>query len=253
MHQHLVLFDVDGTLLRTGGVSTAAIRTALLAVYGTVGLFDSYSLGGRCLTEIVRDVLQGSGIPPSQIERDRGKVYQVMLESLAEVIRRGNHGIQACPGGLALVEEVYQREEMLPGLLTGNPREYAELKLRSAGYDTCRFVLGAYGDEADCRADLVKLARERAREIDGHAFSGAFTVIIGDTLHDIACARASGARSLIVRNGAGSRAALEEAGADVVFDDLRDVQAVVRAIPPTPRPDLRPESKSGSLRWGDLP
>jgi phosphoglycolate phosphatase-like HAD superfamily hydrolase len=253
MHQHLVLFDVDGTLLRTRGVSTAAIRTALLEVFGTVGSLDSYSLGGRCVSEILWDVLQGSGIPTSKIERNQSKVYQVMLESLAEVISRGNHGIEACPGGVALVEEVCRRGDMLSGLLTGNPREYAELKLRSAGYNTHSFVIGAYGDEAKYRVDLVKLARERAWEVDGCAFPGVSTVIIGDTVHDIAGARASGARSLIVVNGAGSRAALEEAGADVVFDDLQDVQAVVMAITTPPSPDLRLESRFESNRCGDLP
>jgi phosphoglycolate phosphatase-like HAD superfamily hydrolase len=115
------------------------------------------------------------------------------------------------------------------GLLTGNLRRGAELKLGQYGV-LDHFAFGAFADDSHERNLLGPFARKRAGEAHGTEFQPAGTFIIGDTPHDIACAKAIHAHGVGVATGRYSRAALEAAGADFVFDDLSDVDGVIRTL-----------------------
>ncbi len=120
----------------------------------------------------------------------------------------------------------------MQSVLTGNTREAAEIKLRAFGLD--RYLdldIGAYGTDDDTRANLVKVARQRAEQAArGITFDTATTVLIGDTPNDVTAARDGGARIIAVATGSDSAADLAAAGADTVLDDLTDTPAVLAAI-----------------------
>jgi phosphoglycolate phosphatase-like HAD superfamily hydrolase len=119
---------------------------------------------------------------------------------------------------------------VIQSVLTGNTRPAAEIKLGTFGLD--RYLdldVGAYGTDDD-RANLVKIARQRAEEAQGVRFDPTSTVLIGDTLNDVAAARNGGARIIAVATGSDSAEDLASAGADTVFEDLTRTDGVLTAI-----------------------
>ena len=140
---------------------------------------------------------------------------------------------RAQPGAAAALAAVAAQTTptAVQSVLTGNVRAMAEMKLRALGLtDHLDLDVGAYGDTADCRADLVRLARSKAAVAYRHDFAGSETVLAGDTPLDVAAALSAGARSLGVATGASTAAELAAAGADAVLPDLADPSAVVAAI-----------------------
>jgi phosphoglycolate phosphatase-like HAD superfamily hydrolase len=131
---------------------------------------------------------------------------------------------------LAALEPYETDRRALVGLLTGNVQHGAALKLRSAGLDPARFVVGAFGSDSHSRADLPAVAAKRATERTGRRFTGADLVVVGDTPDDVACARPMGARTVGVATGFYDTAALRAAGATHVFENLGDTQAVLQAL-----------------------
>jgi phosphoglycolate phosphatase-like HAD superfamily hydrolase len=104
------------------------------------------------------------------------------------------------------------------------------LKLRSAGLDPARFVVGAFGSDSHHRPNLPAVAAQRAAQRTGRPFGGADVVIIGDTPDDVACCKPLGARSVGVATGFYDVSALRAAGATHVFADLGDTHAVLDAL-----------------------
>ena len=116
------------------------------------------------------------------------------------------------------------------GLLTGNLKAGADLKLRAAAVEPGRFAVGAYGSDSGRRAELPAIAAQRATALVRRPFAGADLVIIGDTPDDVACGRPIGARSVAVATGFYDPAALRAAGANHVFESLADTPAVLDAL-----------------------
>jgi phosphoglycolate phosphatase-like HAD superfamily hydrolase len=223
----LVLFDIDGTLVLTGRAGVRAMTRAMAEVFGVEGAFNDISMAGRTDWYLLSIALSQAGqtLNPSEFERFRA-VYVRFLEE--EVLERGEGRKGIMPGVRDLLDTLASRDDVLLGLLTGNFVEAARIKLEH--FDLWRyFRCGAYGDDAEDRNALVPVAVERARASDGRR---AFTrvVVIGDTPHDIACAAAAGATSLAVATGGFDVDSLRSAGADVVFEDLGDTQAVLHVI-----------------------
>ncbi len=233
--RYLVLLDIDGTLLWPDGAGRAAMVAALERVYGTAGPIDSYYLGGRTDLEAVHDLMRAAGLPPEVIEARYSAFAAAFSEELRRRLALGLHHIRPCPGGPELVGALLARPDTLTGLLTGNLKPTAALKLEAAGYSPADFRVAAFGGEAAERALLFKLAVERAARLAGCDFPGQQVVVIGDTPADVQCGQPYGARAIAVLTGSHPRAELEAAGADFIFDDLADTQAVLEAIfaPPT--------------------
>ncbi len=225
---HLVLFDIDGTLLNSHGAGRRAMKRALLAVYGTAGDLDGYNMAGKTDRRIIHDVLVAAGLSADDIAARFPRyeaVYADMLEE--EVARRRPTPL---PGARDLVVRLARREDVVLGLLTGNLPEGAYIKLRSAGFDPRLFVVTAFGDDALDRHELPPVAVARAHALTGHRFRGKEVVIVGDTPLDIACGREIGARSVAVATGPYSLEDLAPHGPDALLPGLADVERAEAVI-----------------------
>jgi len=229
----LILFDADGTLLWTNGAGRRAIHRALLDEMGTAGPIDGYRFDGKTDPQIVRELLELAGHPECRSDDRITAVCRRYVDLLAAELAKPTQATKLYPGIkelLAALDTYESGGRALVGLLTGNVQDGAALKLRSAGLDPARFVVGAFGSDSHARADLPAVAAQRAAERTGRRFTGADLVVVGDTPDDVACARPMGARTVAVATGFFDTAALRAAGATHVFENLGDTQAVLQAL-----------------------
>lgn len=225
--RRLVLFDVDGTLLSSGRLARDVFAEALIDVFGTAGDIDAYRFEGKLDPVIVTELMRGAAISEERIELDRAAALARYLDLLEAALERQRPTLK--PGIAELVPEVASAPAAVTALLTGNLERGARIKLRAARlWEHFRF--GVWGDEAPRREQLGPLALERARALTGLAFAGADCVVVGDSVHDVACGKAVGGRVVAVATGRTRASELEEAGADVVFPDFSNVAAAREAI-----------------------
>ncbi len=227
--KRLVLFDIDGTLVSTHGAGSRAVRHALLEVYGETGPIDSYDFHGRTDPQIVRELLRHAGLEDRAIEARFDELWGVYLEGLERELEKPDANSHTLPGVVPLLDALHETGDDLIALLTGNIEPGARLKLSAVDlWD--RFDFGAYGSDHERRDRLPAVAQRRALERSGLEFHGHDIVIIGDTPFDVTCGRELGVWTVAVATGKHTPRELEEAGADVVFEDLSDTLAVVDAI-----------------------
>jgi phosphoglycolate phosphatase-like HAD superfamily hydrolase len=224
----LLLFDVDGTLLRARGAGRRALKTALEGVYGTAGAIEQYDLSGKTDQRIVFDLMEASGLLRDAVKERLDDVFEAYARGLAEEIGDGR-GVVTLPGVAELIRRLDLTDGVLLGLLTGNIEEGARIKLgptRLWPY----FRVGAFGSDDADRRRLPSLAARRAHALIGHPFRPEEVLVIGDTPLDIDCARAFGARAVAVATGNYPRAQLLGEQPDLFFDDLGDVDRVARLL-----------------------
>jgi phosphoglycolate phosphatase len=227
----VVLFDIDGTLLTAAGVGRIALRRTLIKVLGDGTAADTAALSGRVDWGIWREVMGNAGYSTDEVDAQIGDYLRLFVAELAAVMAEPDlPKPRLLPGVTPLLEALRQDEKILIGLVTGNSETAAWLKLGYAGIAPY-FWFGAFGNEAWERNALPAIALERAsRFAEGRLFTGADTVIIGDSIHDVACAKTIGATVIGVPTGIESADALALAGADVVLPTLEDTDAVLRII-----------------------
>jgi phosphoglycolate phosphatase-like HAD superfamily hydrolase len=221
----LVLFDIDQTILHSGGAGEKALTMASRDRFGREETLDHIEIAGKTDVWIAHRIFEAHGIEAHQ--ENVGKFLDGYIEYLRTELGR-NEG-RLLPGFPEILEALARLPNVALGLLTGNLRRGAELKLGHYGVLDF-FAFGAFADDSHERNLLGPFARKRATERHGTDFQAGDIYIIGDTPHDIACAKAIHARSVGVATGRYSRAALEAAGADFVFDDLSDVAGVIRTL-----------------------
>ena len=215
--KHLVLFDIDGTLLRCGPQVGPLFVDALASVYGGHGSLGGYSFAGKTDPRIVLDLVRATGRGDDEILTKLPTMRRTYLTNLQRGLRR--EGMRLLPGVRNLLQELTARDDILLGLLTGNWRGGAEIKLGRFGLNRY-FAFGAFGDDAVNRRDLVPVALERAAKLAGRSFEPERTLIVGDTVLDVDCALSAGAQSMAVTTGFTDAEHLEAAGAHWVFQDL---------------------------------
>ena len=223
--QRLILFDIDGTLLWTHGAGREATRLAMLEVFGTEAGINEHVFGGKTDWYTLVELLGRIGYTPEDVALSMPRFHEAMARNLQNII--GNYNVQACPGALALVESLHQRDDVLLGLVTGNVQDAAAVKLRAAGYDPAWFPVGAYGHEAYDRDHLPPIALARAVEHYRQNIAAEEVFIIGDTPADVACARALGAIAVAVGTGFCKREDLVACSPDHLIDDLSGFLAIL--------------------------
>lgn len=214
---HLILFDIDGTLLLTGGAGGRALTRALGEVFLVQDGFRGISMPGRTDPHIVTEALTRAGIAADAPRLARFR--ERYAECLREEIRRDGPRKGVLPGVRPLLDALQSRRDAFLAVLTGNYTDAATIKLEY--FDLQRyFACGAYGEEAEDRNGLVPVALDRARACGLNGQRLDRVVVVGDTPLDVACAHASGAVAVGVATGGHSTRELAESGADAVFEDL---------------------------------
>jgi phosphoglycolate phosphatase len=211
----LYLFDIDGTLVDTGGAGMAALKEATHEIFGAEG--PSLDLAGSTDLGIVANIHAYFEVEST---RDRFDHYiQIYLAKLDWQLTHGGFPGRVYSGVTELLLKLAGDPDAAVGLLTGNTAGGAATKMRHFGL-AAHFAFGAYGcDHAD-RNRLGPIALTRAAAHSGKNFSAAETWVIGDTPKDIGCAHAIGARCLAVATGQFTAHQLQAAGADQVVESL---------------------------------
>jgi phosphoglycolate phosphatase-like HAD superfamily hydrolase len=220
----ILLFDIDGTLVRTGGAGKAAMEAALVAAFGVAELRDEVPYSGRTDVAIGRDLLRVHGIDPTP--ENQHALREAYLTNLPESLR--SKGGTVCPGVPELLAAVAGKPGVVLGLLTGNVRRGAMHKLGHFGlWDY--FACGGFGDDHSDRDDVARSAVAAVRGHLGRDVDPADVWVIGDTPLDVSCARAIGAKVVAVATGWHPADELAGHNPDLLFEDLSDPARLLAA------------------------
>lgn len=217
----LVLFDIDGTLVRTGGAGVKAFRMVFETVFGASDGFEKMKFAGRTDRSLVREFFTFHGIPANEENFQKFTDHYVFwLDHILQTSKT-----ELCPGVMEFLDALKNLQEPpLLGLLTGNIRLGAEIKLRHSGIWE-RFQTGAFADDHEDRDCIAGVARDRGERILGKKLAPEQVVVVGDTPLDVRCGRAIGARVLAVATGGASLPELETHKPDWLVPDLRAIRA----------------------------
>ncbi|MEO5511837.1 MAG: HAD hydrolase-like protein [Longimicrobiales bacterium] len=225
----VVLFDIDGTLLRSGGVGRVSMEAALKEVFGAPGRAE-YHYDGKTDRQIVRDLMRLEGFDDARIDLQMDELLAVYLAGLQRGLASGARTVEVIEGVAELLDALEAEQEVVLGLLTGNIEAGARAKLSAAAIDFTRFRVNAFGSDHELRPELPAVAQKRARDVLGADIEGNRIIVIGDTPADIRCGEAIGARAIGVATGRYSVAQLVEHDPYAVFETLADTDAVLRRI-----------------------
>jgi phosphoglycolate phosphatase-like HAD superfamily hydrolase len=243
---HLVLFDIDGTLLTTKRRAWEspfcdAIEEVLMdevkfmedSIHEVAKIRVNaykYRPGGKTDTQIVFELLEGTSISEEEILRMLPAFREKYLKRLRSVIQTKEH-VDLKPGVVELLEKLSKRPEVVLSLLTGNFEEGARIKLGTHGlHHYFVFEVGAFGDYAKQRQELPGRAVEKAKKHTGLHFQGKNVVIIGDTPNDVKCGRHLHVRTIAVATSSYTQEDLKAENPDYLFADLTDTDKVIQAI-----------------------
>jgi phosphoglycolate phosphatase-like HAD superfamily hydrolase len=224
-----ILWDIDGTLIYSGGVAGEAMRAAMERVYGRASTAARLSYAGKTDQQIILETFA---------DREHhdllGTLESFTTTYIEELNGRRQDFLSRCrilDGAAAALERLASMDGVLQSVLTGNLQPIARIKLDLMGLS--RFLdldIGAYGSDHHRRAELVPVAVERAKQRYGRTFVGAEVVVVGDTPNDIDCGRAAGACTIGVATGPFSADQLRAHGADIVLVSLANTDALIEAI-----------------------
>jgi phosphoglycolate phosphatase len=217
----LVLFDVDGTLIRTGGAGVRAFARTFASEFNVADGFERLKFPGRTDTGLVREFFSFHQIAPTPANLKRFFDHYVFW--LDQILNESEAAV--CPGVCEFLHDLQHLPQApMLGLLTGNIRLGAEIKLRHLSlWDV--FQTGGFGDDHEDRSEIAAMARERGSRMLGTELRGDEVVVVGDTPLDIRCARAIGAKVLAVATGGSTLAELQAHQPDWAIPDLRAITA----------------------------
>jgi phosphoglycolate phosphatase-like HAD superfamily hydrolase len=223
--RRLLLWDIDGTLISTGAAGQRAIVLATAQRFGGSGDLDGVEIAGRTDTGIAHQIFAKHGEPVT--EESMRLFLDLYLEILAHELPRSKGRV--LPGVLELLKRAESRPDTVLGLLTGNLRRGAQLKLEH--YQLWHFfAFGAFADDHHDRNELGAFALKRAQEETGGEFGPEQVDVIGDTGHDIACGKAFGARTIAIATGSWPGERLAQYAPAFLFDDLSNVDDVITTL-----------------------
>jgi phosphoglycolate phosphatase-like HAD superfamily hydrolase len=225
LEKKLILFDIDGTLITSGGAGERALRLGFRDRFGIDDDLQTVEIAGRTDSGIARQMLRAHQLEATP--ENIAAFFDGYLTHLADQLPRSPGRL--LPGILPLLEALKPRPDIMLALLTGNLARGAELKLTHYGVWQY-FEFGAYADDHHDRNELGAVARSRARSQYGLEFPPERIFVLGDTPHDIACARAFGAKAVAIATGKFSREELAAFAPEFLFEDLSDLDAVLAAF-----------------------
>jgi len=224
-----ILFDIDGTLVRSRG-SAAVFDATMEQVFGVRGELGSIRPDGMTdpdiLALLLGDHRASSG---SMTPRLVAEFEMALARALADAVASGAVTVWALPGVEAVLGALAVRSDARLGIVTGNMRATARVKLGAVGLEAY-FAGGGFGSDSPARAVLPGVALRRMAQASGQTFDPRRAVMVGDTPHDLTAARAHGMRCVLVATGQYGRDELAPIGPDVLLDDLSDVPRALAAI-----------------------
>jgi phosphoglycolate phosphatase len=223
--RRLLLFDIDGTLITSGGAGEQALKDAMSARFGVVEDLQGVSLAGSTDANIAVQLLRRHGLDPEP--ENIAALLDEYLTHLPSRMTERNGFLM--PGIISLLEELHTKPEAVLGLLTGNVERGAKIKLTHYGVWHF-FEFGAYADDHHDRNELGKFAQARALAKHGEEFPPERIYVIGDTPRDIECGRAIGAQTVAIATGQYSVDELSVYKPDHLFEDFSDTAAVVQVL-----------------------
>jgi phosphoglycolate phosphatase-like HAD superfamily hydrolase len=217
----LVLFDIDGTLVHTGGAGVKAFAKVFASEFGVSDGFERLKFAGRTDVSLVREFFSFHGI--ASTPENFARFFERYVFWLDHILSGSQTGM--CPGVWEIIGDLNTLEEPpVLGLLTGNIRLGAEIKLRHFGlWDV--FETGAFADDHEERDQIAGIARRRGESILGETLEDDQVLVIGDTPLDIRCGRAIGAKVLAVATGGAPLEELIRHQPDWAVPDLKRVNA----------------------------
>ena len=223
MEPKLILFDVDGTLIDTAGAGKRAMERAFGEVFGLDGFERAAGVAyaGRTDPVILEGLARAFSIRPATFRERRDRLERTFVRALASEMARPDERRRLLPGVLPLLERLEALDAVYLGLLTGNLEAGARAKLEP--FDLNRFfAAGGFSSDHPDRREIARIACRKLADLTGTAFRPGDVTVVGDTEHDVDCARANHYRSVAVDSGWVDRAALERARPDALLDDLSD-------------------------------
>ena len=226
-HRSLVLFDIDGTLMITGGATSRAILRAFQAIHG-----DTVEWGGVTVgtldPQIYEQLAKYNGIesPGDAYEAYRERY----LKEMAAELERAASDITILPGIASLLKLLHEREHVTLGLLSGNLRKAAMLKITAAGFDPTWFDVKVFAEDGVTRDDLPHAALKQWSDLVGPTVDPCHALIVGDTPRDIQCARAAGIQVFSVATGHYTLDQLREHEPDMLLADLSDSSSLLSLL-----------------------
>jgi phosphoglycolate phosphatase-like HAD superfamily hydrolase len=212
-----VLFDIDGTLIDSGGAGKRALDNAMKTALSIEDAFSGVSMAGKTDIQIVKGALVRLGIPPAD-----GIVPSVISSYLANLVEEmENPWKKIKPGIKELLDELSAMPGVAIGLLTGNVMEGARIKLEPFGLNGY-FCFGAFGSDNEDRNKLLPEALRRLRELSGVTVPYESCVVVGDTPLDVLSAKTHGAHAVAVATGPYTVEELSSTGADMVIRDFTE-------------------------------
>lgn len=224
----LLIFDVDGTLTYSAGLTRVAIDRAVQEIYGVNHATQDVNPRGRTDPAIFRDILERRSLTtadfPAQFHRYTARYLEILRNLIARTDRARAH-----PGVPSLLERLHAEPWAYLALGTGNVPEAAYLKLGKHNLSRY-FPVGGFGSDGEDRAEVLRFAVLRAKQYYRQPFTPDSTWVIGDTPHDVAAGKAIGAHTLAVGTGDYPLPELHAAGADLVLPDLSDTEGFLSLI-----------------------
>ncbi len=218
------LFDIDGTLILTGGAGQVAFAETFAALFDIPEITTDVAFAGRSDRAITLDLMRAHGVAGS--EENWLRFRQGYAERLPAALERCRG--EVLPGVEALIAKLQARGDVLIGLLTGNLEQTAQMKLEHYGlWD--RFACGGFGDLHTSRNDIAATAVHQAAQLHAKSQSNGdhLVVIIGDTQHDVTCAHSVGARAVAVPTGHTPAETLRHANPELLIDTLQQCETIL--------------------------
>ncbi len=233
MPRKLILWDIDGTLLSTGRAGRHALERAAASLIGLPrdGEVPRIVMSGKTDQRIIREICEAADVPAERTEELLPQAMAVAIETLASSADRIRTEGTVHPGVGALIDRLAGIEGVRQSLVTGNLTPNARVKVEAFGlHPHIDFDAGAYGDDHHDRNELVPIALRRVRELRNEIYDTGDVWVIGDTEHDLACARAAGVRCLLVGTNWDGANTIQGLDPDASFADLSDTEAVLAVL-----------------------
>jgi phosphoglycolate phosphatase-like HAD superfamily hydrolase len=224
----LILFDIDGTLVNSGGAGYRAFSKALETTLGLEGGLNGVRLDGKTDLQIVREVFDRRGLEFKISEDLAEGLFDQYIEFLRNELSAEGVDYRVLPGVSELLSRLREDSSFLLGIASGNIEQGAWLKLEKGGLNEF-FDLGGYGSDSESRTELIKVAIERARRKAGNSVLSS-VVVIGDTPRDIRHGQEAGAQVVAVATGRYPRSLLEEHRPDLCLESLVPIDPILRFL-----------------------